>query len=161
MNRKKRKIKRQLQGKPGAATLRRTFATEFRWAMHPTKRRSSWNANHPWQRPRKYGKCKSCKTPGLLTLDQHDFLYVFVTKSHVYRMRTHKLSPEIIEQVFDGEFLSWESTIRTSLKSLSELGLLEHILHISILQGTHTLKNIRQQNIIPLPVAPSSSKFKI
>ena len=97
---------------------------------------------------------KSCKTPGLLTLDQHDFLYVFVTKSHVYRMRTHKLSPEIIEQVFDGEFLSWESTIRTSLKSLSELGLLEHILHISILQGTQvctTLKNIRQQNIIPLP----------
>jgi hypothetical protein len=40
------------------------------------------------------------------------------------------------------------------LQSLSELGLLEHILHISILQGTQvctTLKNIRQQNIIPLP----------
>lgn len=40
--------------------------------------------------------------------------------------------------------------LESELQSLSELGLLEHILHISILQGTQvTLKNIRQQIILP------------
>ena len=40
--------------------------------------------------------------------------------------------------------------LESELQSLSELGLLEHILHISILQGTQvTLKNIHQQIILP------------